>query len=171
MPWSLRLSPPARSRQDRVRLRAAASRALKGWALLTLALGAARAPRFWPELSSLLGRPPMCANEPNFEVFADALPRLAPVILVTDRSPELSVESMFCAQYALAPRPVERRFAVHFDPTAAPATALLVDVHEAARRAKLLAARESAARAVGLTLDASRRSGEILLVTAEAPTR
>ena len=157
---------PPRRRRDAI-----ARHALTAWAVLTLALGAVRAPRFRAELDSLLTRPPMCAAEADFAALGDALSARTAVILVTDRTPEESVETMFCAQHALAPRPLVRRFAVHFDPTVAPETALLLDIRDESTRLRVVASRSDAARRAGLTPEASRHAGEVVLMTAEAIAR
>lgn len=139
--------------------------ALAGWAVLTLALGTARLPRFWPELRSVLARPAMCATEADFAAFAAALPLAERTVLVTDRTPEASSEAMFCAQMALSPRIVERRFTAHFDPAAEPATPLLLDVGDEALRTRLAAERLEAAQRAGLSLVRGPTAGRILLLT------
>lgn len=152
------------ARARRIWDRRGAPIALAGWAALTLALGAARAPRFWPELRSVLGQPAMCSTESDFAAFAAVLPLTARAVLVTDRTPEASTEAMFCAQRALSPRVVERRFTAHFDAAAEPATPLLVDIGDEALRTHFVEQRLVAAKQVGITLDRGPTASRVLLL-------
>ena len=152
------------ARARRIWDRRGAPIALAGWAVLTLALGAARAPRFWPELLSVLGQPAMCSTESDFAAFAAVLPLTARAVLVTDRTPEASTEAMFCAQLALSPRVVERRFTAHFDAAAEPATPLLVDIGDVALRTHFVEQRLVAAKQVGITLDRGPTVSRVLLL-------
>ena len=144
--------------------------ALAAWVVLALGLAAILAPRFWVEIRSLLAQPGMCASEPAYADLAAIVAETQSVYLVTDRSPERSTETLFCTQFALAPRPVIRRFTNAFDPTWSPSEAILFVVDEPALLSDLVSRRERAIEQVGHHPHVLRKAASVLVLTIEPAT-
>lgn len=138
---------------------------LTAWVGLILILGVPVAPRFWPAIRSLLAQPAMCSSEPSFDQLVATVAETRTVLLVTDRSPERSGETLFCAQSDLIPRPVVRHFTNTFDPTWSPAEPVLFVVDNPDLLAALVARRTEAVAREGGIPSVVRESGNRLLFT------
>ena len=145
--------------------------ALAAWVAVAFVLAGRLAPRFWPEIRSQLARPAVCASEPPFRDLAGAVAETQTILLVTDRSADGSAESLFCAQFELAPRPVIRRHASMFDPSWSPTAAVVLEIDRPELLAGLLSERRQVIEREGHKVHLVAADSRTLLLTIENGAR